>query len=268
MGEALASMILEDRVGLDLITLARIPEASEATPDFIAETADHARIVFEAKGSTDWKTHRDQRAKARRQLRKDVGSATSWASTSRAYASCFLGAREGTSNESLLHVEDPPFAFDALFEKGWREAAMRRHFAAVLGAAGLPQAAGAVLTGNRAQEIPHDDLIVGAGERAVTFSGTYRSLAPVAEELGHPEPWIFQRIRMFTGIDSRSFTALIEGRFPLWVTGISPDIDEDAAVPAFLRLPSVAPLEEGENREGGVYSVLADGAILAFEVQR
>lgn len=269
MGEALAAMILEDRLGLDLVTLARIPEASEATPDFIAETGDHARIVFEAKGATDWKTHLGQRVKARRQLGKDVDVTASWGSANRAYACCFLGAREGTSAESLLHVEDPPFAFDSLFHEGWREAAMRRHFAAVLGAAGLPQAAFAVLTRSVAPEVSHEALTVGVGEQAVRFTGTYRELEPTAKDLGHPRPWIFQRVRMFTGIDARTFDDLTGGRLPLWATRMTTEdvLSNEQLLPAFDRLPSVAPLD-GENRAGGVYSVLSDGAILAFEVQR
>jgi len=64
-GEAVSTMFLEDSVKLDLSTLARMPEKSGSlTPDFMAATTAGGKLVYESKGSSDWKTHLSAKARA------------------------------------------------------------------------------------------------------------------------------------------------------------------------------------------------------------
>ena len=256
--EAMSALVLEDRAALKLVTLSRIPETNDPTPDFRALTVGRERVVYECKGATDFETHRRQKRRARVQLGKDAGSATSWADEGHAYACCFFAAREGSSSTSRFSVEDPPFNFQELFGKERDVEAMRRHFAAVLAAADLRAAAGAALTGNGADEVPHEDFVVGDEKSdgvSAAFAGTYRDLGQVAKELGHPRSELFAGLKMFAGIDAGSFAALVKGQLPEWVWGNS----EEA--PAFQRLPLVGTTAKG------VYSVLSDGAFLAFEMR-
>jgi hypothetical protein len=255
--EAMSALVLEDHAALKLVTLCRIPETKEPTPDFRALTVGRERVVFECKGATDFETHRKQKRRARVQLGKDAGSATSWEDEGHAYACCFFAAREGTSSTSCFSVEDPPFAFEEFFGKERDVEAMRRHFAAVLASAELRAAAGAALTGNGAAEVPHEVFVVGEGSESgrVEFAGNYRDLGRMAEEMGHPRAYLFAGLKMFVGIDALSFAALAQGDLPGWVWGDS----EEA--PRFQRLPAVG------TTPNGVYSVLSDGAFLAFEMR-
>lgn len=266
--EAMSALVLEDRVALNLVTLARIPEEKTPTPDFRALTVAGDPIVYECKGATDLTVHKRQKRRALVQLGKNAMTETSWGDASHAYACCFFAARQGTVPTSCFSVEDPPFTFHDYFGEGNDNDAIRRHFAAVLGSAGLRAAAGATLTGNAAAEVEHQLFYAGgatqegetsneSAERTVRFAGTYRNLEHAAKELGHPNPRLFAGVRMFTGIHEPSFASLAKGTLPLWALGTS-ETDEQAD---FQRLPAVG------ATANGVYSVLSDGAILAFELR-
>jgi hypothetical protein len=281
-GEALSVMFLESAVDLDLSTLNRITEqSSEPTPDFKAQTNNGERIVFEAKGSTSWETHKKQRKDALNQLGKRMKSSSqkrenifSGISSGRAFASSFFAALQGDDWSSLLYVEDPVFRFDNFFLKGWQEEARINHYAAVLEAAQLFEVADnlrhRLITKERPEE-SHIFTIEGEKQKrkeSSRFVGNYLNVQDVARRFRHPELRAIDKLRIFVGVDEWFFKELSRNRLPGGIR--SKDAQEEEPE---RELPPRIPgwgLLSGYDPDGpprGVYSSLADGAFLAFEIR-
>jgi hypothetical protein len=272
-GEAFSCLFLEDTLALDLTTLIRIPEAQEETPDFLAKTFSGEFVVFESKGSTAWETFRRSKRKALKQLAK-TGSTAKWKRSigwgapakGRSFACCLFVATVGAVEQSQFHVEDPPFAFERLFHEGWEDAARRRHYAAVLEAAGLYSDAAGLLG------LPHPDIAHGSEiyrlslseEVGEEFTGAYFQPADAARILGHPEPGAFRDVRVFAGIESGVLSQLRDGRLPAGRPfGLRHEgRPEKSPIPPFGILPG----EEPGGPARGLYSRMSDGSFLAVEM--
>jgi hypothetical protein len=261
-GEALATIFLEETVGLKLPTLRRIPERREATPDFMAEATDREPIVFETKGSTDWKTHLKQRRKALHQLLKApraFGAGTvqgsSWSGSGRAFACCLLASLQGAESSSLFHVADPTFSFLDLFHEGWRSSARRYHYDALL------RACDKVLLGEgeRRESRDAERFSLQPGENGPFYRGRFDRLEEVATRLGHPAPESFRGVRIFRGLDEDLYRVLSEGSLP--------SEDGSTRERGEIAMRATAGAVYGERGAArGVYSHLSDGAVLAVDL--
>jgi hypothetical protein len=280
-GEALAALVLEDALRLDLTTLTRIPERSDReTPDFMAATRAGEEIVFESKGSTDVATHRRQRRKALAQLGKlfdgegskrsrpsgtRVRRTISWKEPGRAFACCFFAAMQGASASSRIHIADPAFGFRDLFPEGWATAARRTHYGAVAEAAGLFDLADDLLQQRRGERPRRGDIesfSFGVGNDQVgRFRGTSTSLGEAARRLRHPRHRLFEHVRMFVGIAEDRFERLTHGDLPGCLDLEATPLVGSGALPA-----REDTLEPPKSSARGIYSLLSDGSFLAFEV--
>jgi hypothetical protein len=272
-GEAIATMFLEDSVQLDLSTLARMPARNDlVTPDFMAATIIGGKLVFESKGSTEWKTHFAQRKHALKQLGKGDGNRTnSWATDGRTFACSLFAAQQGDERSSLLHVDDPPFQFQDQFREGWELHCRREHAIAMLEAARLFARADNV-AGQRQGESDSNREITfrlpgGEGSEGESFLGTYLPLEEWARSLRHPNPRECKRIRIFLGVQEDLVRQFERGEFP----GPRGSFDTNvtaASVPALERGPKIGILPDRERGGArGVYSILADGAFMAIEFE-
>lgn len=271
-GEALSALFLESALDLDLSLLERIPVGAEETPDFLCATlGDESHVVFESKGSTHWATHLRQRPKALSQVRKGPGrkrrAPASWKGATRGFACCFFAARQGEERSSLLSVVDPSPAFPELFEDGWKEIARRRHYAAVAQAAGLWGLAERIARPGADTRRPEMEgrerevqFALGAGEAAPQFQGTAVSLFDQAQRLGHPQPHSFAGVRMFVGMSYSLYRELSEGKLPAPSQLLPGGQDAPTVPPGVGLVPGDGPNDEPR----GIYSLLADGSLLAF----
>lgn len=271
-GEAVATMFLEDSVRLDLSTLARIPEKrGSLTPDFMAATTAGGKLVFESKGSSDWKTHLGQRKQALHQLGKDYGeSENSWGSDGRTFACCLFAAQQGDERASLLHVDDPPFQFEDRFPEGWELHCRREHAIAMLEAARLFARADDVARQRRSVTDSNREAVFrlrgGDGPEGESFLGTYLPVEEWARSLRHPHPRECERIRVFVGVQEELARQFEQGKFLSLVP--TPDAMKSVNPPAELdRGPRIGllPGQESQGVARGMYSVLADGAFMAIE---
>ena len=268
--EAFACAFLEDSVQLDLASLSRIPESpSGPTPDFMATSVSGEAFVFEVKGRTTWHHHVSERRTAIKQLAKDRrGKSTKWAGDGRAFACSLFAARQGDSRSSLLHVDDPDFAFDALFGEEGELASVRRHYVGVLESAQLFDVADHLASRRLAEprarpretfEVPERDRFDDRGR----FVGSYLPLAEWAGQLQHPEPDVLRDLRLFVGVEESVFRRLERGEVPARRRAAPV---EQAAEREPYSLGSHTGVLSGENGfSRGVYSVLSDGAFLSVE---
>ena len=273
-GEVVSTMFLEDSVQLDLSTLARMPEKNDAlTPDFMGATTTGGKLVYESKGSSDWKTHLGQRKHALKQLRKEDGASTSpWATDGRTFACSLFAAQQGDERSSLLHVDDPPFQFDDQFGDGWESHCRREHAIAMLEAARLFGRADDAARQRRTESDSNREAIFrlpgGNGPEGESFVGTYLPVGEWARTLRHPNPRECERIRMFVGVQQALARQFERGEFPSTVLSLdsknspSPSGELDRG-PRIGLLPG--PESQGFAR--GMYSVLADGAFMAIEFE-
>lgn len=259
--EALATIFLEDSVHLQLATLARIPERrEEKTPDFQATTADDEPIVFETKGATHWRTHLAQRREAREQVQKVGGRPSArWAVGGRAFACSLFASVKGEEAASLFHVEDPPFAFRGWFREGWEEVARRRHCAGLLEACEEYDMARALLDRGEPSRQGDTARFSPAPEgQGPSFRGRFDRLEDFARRLAHPSPESFRGLRMFRGVGESIFEELQHGSVPTR-SSLAERRGETERAAGVVR--------GGDGAPRGVYSRLADGAMLAFEVE-
>lgn len=273
-GEAVSTMFLEDSVQLDLSTLARIPEKSGSlTPDFMAATTTGGKLVFESKGSSDWKTHLSQRKHALRQLGKDNGEGVSeWSTDGRAFACSLFAAQQGDERSSLLHVDAPTFQFDDRFQEVWDSHCRREHAIAMLEAARLFGRADDVARQGRTESDSNSEatfrLPSGAGPEGESFVGTYLPVGEWARMLRHPNPRECERVRIFVGVQQELARQFERGEFPSLLPspdskGSSKPSGELASGPRIGLLPG----RESRGVARGMYSVLADGAFMAIEFE-
>jgi hypothetical protein len=274
-GEALSCAFLEDAVELDLSTMSRIPERNDKpTPDFMATTVWNEKIVFEAKGGTAWASHLQQRKQAVQQLAKSGGGKTAWAGEGRAFACSLFAARQGAERSSLLHVDDPEFAFGDLFHEGWESACQQAHYAGVLETARLFDVADFVrrrerpIRRERAQsEYQVFDLAEGDRlDERHRFVGSYLPLSDWLRTLRHPDPETLRGLRIFAGVERRTFDLLSEGELPgRRSVGIEPQSREGEQVAGSIT--GILSSAKGEGNARGAYSVLSNGAFLAVEFE-
>lgn len=279
--EAMAVLFLERTLLIDFETLQRLnPVPKQPTPDFDVLTQQRQRVVFECKGSSSRKTHREQRARAQEQLlawaRRQPGVAMQGPSglskpelmrtlSTRLMALAFFAARvgqetrSGEASGSLLHVMDPPAPIGTDESE---ESARRRHQAAVLQAAGLFEAASRHLqhlswAPEDMDDPPPHRFKLGKSSESV-FVGRYLSLAELARKIGHPRAEQLGQLRMFTGLP--------ELLYEYWQKSpgkpLPPDdrnklMPEQSMVGA---LPGATPLAPSI----GVFSWLGNGAFLAL----
>ncbi len=274
-GEATSIMFLENSIGLDLSTLARIPETSAETPDFQVQSSTGEPIVFESKGTTSWKVHLEQRKKAINQLygKEDGKKARTsiWAPNGRAFALCLFAAQNGDARPSLLYAEDPPFPFQDLFKQGWEQRARRSHYAGVLEAAQMPEAGDAVLAGREFGQFegqyfminPEDDR----GDIPNRFVGTYLPVGNIARRLRHPNPEAAAKVKVFVGVHETVFDALRSNQ----LSSLGKPATGNSSRPSMAGFGGQAwgflPGPERGNLARGVYSTLADGSFLAVSLQ-
>lgn len=281
--EAMAVLFLERTLSIDFETLQRvIPLPGQPTPDFQLLTQQQQRVIFECKGSSRPKTHREQRARAQEQLlawarrQPEVATLGSGnvskpelmrALSTRLMAFALFAARVGKETRSgeprgsLLHVMDPPAPTG---NDESEESARRRHQAAVLQAAGLFEGASRHLQHpNWAPEDLDDPapLRFKFGESSeFAFVGRYMSLAGLARKIGHPRAEQLGRLSMFTGLPERLYMHWQEDPGKR----LSPDdrrklVPEQSIVGA---LPGATP----QAPSSGVFSWLSNGAFLALGV--
>lgn len=275
MGEAISALFLEKAVDIDLTTLDRIPERNDRkTADFRACTREEEPIVFEAKGSTHWNTHRAQRKKALEQIGKEIKdgvNAFDWAtSKGRAFACCLFAAVRGDERSSLFHAVDPPFAFMDLFGKGWKDEARRRHYAAVLEAARLYDARDRLLhrwqPESHAARKPVFFHFDSGREREdqPTFAGSTIDVLEMARAIGHPSPGSFEGVKLFIGVDERIYRHLAKGELPPRpkVVGEESDGGRPGGMPR--QRAGLLPPDRDDGRGGGVFSQFADGSFVAI----
>ncbi len=278
MGEALSVAFMEDALGLALPTLSRIPEKPDCeTPDFMASTHRDEKLVFESKGSRDWRTHLSQRRKALNQLGKVRGGKNPKGlevidadGEGRAFACCLYTAEQGCQRDSLFHVDDPAFSFGHLFHQGWDDWARRNHFAAVLQSFGEHELAESIIgrgglseeKRRRPRERRKSDLQTfrvkaeadsDSGDR---FVGRYISISEVGRRIGLLNARKYDNIKMFTGMNARFYETLSRMQIPYK----EPENEREAVQRKFGALPS----KNGNYR--GVFSQMADGAFLAIEI--
>lgn len=276
-GEALSSLFLEDALALDLTTLVRINETTaEETPDFMSRTFSGENIVFESKGATTWKTFCKSKRKAMKQLAK-TGSTTVWQqnigwknanSKGRTFACCLFATTGEEAQPSQFHVEDPPFAFERLFHEGWEMSARRRHYTAVLQAAGLTQQATAFADGDTFESpsnfLAQKEIPLPDGTPA-KFVGTQRNLSELAATIGFPGPPTGPACRVFTGLEADILHRLINRQTPPGRPyGIVSNRSDDSS-----RIPPFGFISSPRSRDfsKGVYSRLSNGSFLAIEIQ-
>ena len=281
--EAASAIFLEDALQLDLTTLSRIPERTDKpTPDFRVRTSRNEPIVFETKGATAWSTHIRQRKKAMEQIGKRIDASPkrkkrkpSWAGNGRAFAMSFFAAMQGEERSSLLHVSDPSFNFAGFFDEREDDDSRRRHFAGVLEAAQLFELADDVLhaTAERVEtehaEAATFTLQLGtAAEEGERYVGSYLPVQSWIRRLHHPTPETFANVKVFVGLLARYHDALAAGRLP--PRFVSPEVQPSASEQDD-RYPPVTysgtlPSLEYAGAARGVFSRLADGALLAIEL--
>ncbi|MCP4545757.1 MAG: hypothetical protein GY835_04730 [bacterium] len=265
LGEAFSVLMLQDALDLNLATLDRISTSNEPTPDFRVETLERERITFEAKGSTSWHTHREQRRKALKQLSKFKGESAS--GNGRAFACSLFAARQDDNKPSKFYVADPSFLFQRLFHEDWRNAAQRRHCAAILQVAGQHKLAEQLLQRERPPvEIPRPERFTieytepeGRTEKEEDrelFVGSYDMLGNIAQWFGHPNPRSFAGIYLFCGLGQELYRTLRDGAFPM--VG-------KQRVNTYKSTVGALPGLNGFPR--GAYSQLSDGSFLAVAVE-
>jgi hypothetical protein len=168
-----------------------------------------------------------------------------------------FAALEGSQRSSLLHLADPPTGFGHLFHEGWESRARQQHYAAVAEAAGLFDLADRLLHRSRerenAREVDTFTLDWRGGE--AQFRGTRVDMAEMAQRLRHPRPDVFERVRVFTGVEAGVYAALQRGD----TRGLA----EAKATGGLLPGAGALPAASGAR---GVYSLLSDGAFVAIEV--
>ncbi len=279
--EALSALILEDALALDLTTLSRIPERNDSpTPDFRAVTLSQEPIVFECKGSTAWNTHVRQRREALAQLGKAAvakkgtrRAKESWAGNGRSFAVSLFAAMQGDERSSLLHVNDPPFAFTNLFGEGWEDDARRHHYAGALETAQLFDESESLLR-RRIERAPVqaeratfvlDDVYSADGE--MRFAGNFLPITDWLRRLRHPNREAFGQLRVFVGIEENRFRELAGGRLPRRAV---PQSDQGSTSEGegqqISTVTGFLPSREYPGEARGVYSLLSNGALLAVEI--
>jgi hypothetical protein len=269
--EAMSALFLEDTILMDFTSLSRIPERRTPTPDFCACTLNNEHVVVEVKGATKRKTHARQRREALKQLGKARRGTElaglkdpAWAGTSRSFACSLFVSEEGSDDESLLHVHDPPLALDEWFQEGWETVSRRRHYAAALQCADQFRFAEAVLTNTlRNTNLELDPKLEtfewssqAEGEQQLVASGVTRPVAETARRLGHPSSHDFEGIRMFVGVDQRILEALRAGELPR-----PPRRELQGEGESGISVPMTGVLPN----DRGIFSVLTDGSFLAIE---
>ena len=279
--EAMASLVLEDALRFDLTTLSRIPEGKEPTPDFMGVTDTDEKIVFETKGATAWKTHRSQRKEALVQLGKSKpskssgGGQHSWAGHGHSFAISLFAAKQGDDRASLLHVNDPVFAFDRLFDQSWEDRSRRLHFAAVLEAAQLFDVAEAL---THREPIQSDNMgrteqtrfrldDTNTNEDGQQFVGSYLPIEDWARRIRHPDRDALKKLSVFVGVEGQRFENLASGRLPARCRSV--EHTSDSKLERTQSLPSrtgLLPSREYPGQSRGVFSLLSNGSILAIEV--
>lgn len=277
MGETMSTLFMEAALDIDLTLLERIPETpGEMTADFKTATKQGELIVYESKGSTDWETHRKQRRKALKQIGKSkshTGGRTG-DSDGRAFACSFYGALQGAMRSTLFHVEDPPFGFDHLFDKGWEEQARRRHYAAVLQFLDQFELAENLLKPELEPEAIHEQIprtkpqqfrlqLGGEREEGSLYIGAYDDLGVMARRMGLRKPSAFEGWKLFRGIDERKFRDLVHGKLPSPKNSDDHEEKSPPSVPSTGVIPS-----EKRGRGRGVYSLLNNGAFFAIIVDK
>jgi len=274
-GEGLSCLFMEDALALDLSTLSRIPESTETTPDFMANTFAGEHIVFESKGATSWDTFRKSKRKALKQLAK-TGPPMAWQRTlrwtqdskGRSFACCLFAASDGEVEPSQFHVEDPPFAFDRYFHEGWENVARRYHYAAVLQAAGLHEEAARLLRRPASESSPGEVATFRLSlteEVTKEFAGTYWRPWELARAIGHPQVDALRNLRVFAGIESDLRALLQRGTLPPARPFGPPQKEtmKTSDVPPFGLLPGL----NSESSARGFFSRMSNGSFLAIELE-
>ena len=280
-GEAISVLFLENAVNIDITTLSRIPERREGlTPDFQAETISKERIVFESKGATSWNTHLKQRNHALKQLGKRIEDSSrkkknsiSWAGNGRAFALSFFASTQGSDRSSLFHADDPVFDFDDIFSNGWQANSRRKHYAAVLEASHLYEAADNLHHGRTTEGLKeeHHVFMIDADrqdrETSSRFIGNYIPVHDIARRLRHPDLRAIDALNIFVGIDNEFLRALLNNRLP-------GEIAREDTEEKFERIPiskapdwGLLPGLKSDDPPRGVYSILSDGSFLAVELK-
>ncbi len=282
--EAMAALVLEDALRFDLTTLSRIPEGKEPTPDFMGVTDTDEKIVFESKGATAWYKHRSQRKEALIQLGKSGASKSdkvgqhSWAGHGRAFAISLFAAKQGDERASLLHVNDPVFAFGRLFDEGWEDRSRRSHFAGVLEAAQLFDVADLL---SHREPLESDNIFRGdrgdatrfrlddshTNEDGGQFVGSYLPIEDWARRIRHPDRNALKRLSVFIGIEGRRFDYLANGKLPPRCrSGEHISEKNREPIPIISSRTGLLPSREFPSQSRGVFSLLSNGSILAVEV--
>ncbi len=279
--EAMASLLLEDLLRFDLTTLSRIPESNEPTPDFLGETESREKIVFECKGATGWKTHRKQRMEALLQLGKgktSKGGGNTWASNGRSFAISLFAAKQGDSKSSLLHVNDPIFMFNRLYDDSWEDRSRRAHFAGVLQSALLFDEADQLMRGVAVQSSDNKNTSSFEIDRGddLSFVGSYLPIEDWARRLRHPDAISLKRLKVFIGIEKNRHSLLAAGKLPPRFFGLEnygdnssskrPNAESRDTVPRLTSRTTTLPSREFTGESRGVFSLLSNGSFLAIEI--
>lgn len=276
MGETISTLFMETALDIDLTLLERIPESnSMRTADFKTATKQGELIVYESKGSTDWKTHRRQRHEALKQIGKEITDSDHPVYDNRhkgrVFACSFYGAIQGASRSTLFHVEDPPFGFTHLFEQGWKEKAQRRHFAAVLQYTNQYELAERLLRINDRSETMDEQIPISEPKKfrlrlynelqeGKGYFGSYEDIEEIARRIGIHRPNAFKGWRIFRGIDENIYGYLKRRELPPSMNSNSVNNDDYAySIPSTGIIPS-----EKQGYARGIYSLLNNGAFWAI----
>jgi len=268
LGEAFAVLFLEDSVGLDLSTLARVTERNDTkVPDFTGRARGDRRLAIEAKGASNWRYFTGSKEKARDQLTKPAGSAPE--DKERAFVCRTFIGDASQDPGSVLAVEDPPVDFEAFFGREREQGALLEHIGAISALAGLTVHARLARTPERLRESPEAEF--ERGERAHRmrlhdrqYVGTALDLGPFATLLGRADVAAdFADLALFQGVEEAVLLSLVQGtvrprgsRQRLWREG--PEEGEETAYAGV----GIVPAPEGEGGFG-VYSLMTDGSLVA-----
>ncbi len=135
-----------------------------------------------------------------------------------------------------------------LFGKGWKEAARRRHYAAVLEAARLYDARDTLL---------HRGPIEHQASRKPEFFhfGSGR------EREGQPS---FAGSTMFIGVDDRVYRHLAKGQLPPRRNSVGEEPDRGRPGELPRQRAGILPPDRDDGRGDGVFSQFADGSFVAI----
>jgi hypothetical protein len=242
------------------------------TPDFMAKTTGNENIVFESKGGTAWQSHLQQRKQAVKQLAKiEQGGTSAWSGTGRAFACSLFTAQQGDERSSLFHVEDPVFGFDDLFKEGGEEASRRSHCLGILEGARLFDLADDMRRTRRERRQAGENQVFDLPEPDRTderhrFVGTYLPIEQWIRQLRHPEPDALRNLRIFVGVEQRTYARLERGEIPVRPT-VPDEKAQGEAEPLASSKVGVLSHRETTGEARGVYSVLSDGSFLAVEFE-